>query len=92
MGRPLDVITRRSQDVRSGRLRDGQIGSLEDVLGMLERDILGTSWGPTFTSWEKRMDTLFLNAINSRTFDPHRLLLNLKDKINLKRIGECVAL
>ena len=59
---------------------------------MLKGDILGTSWGPTFASWEKRMDTLFLNAINSGTFDPHRLLLNLKDKKNLKRIDKCVAL
>ena len=30
---------------------DGQIGSLGDVLGTLEEDILGTSWGPIFASW-----------------------------------------
>ena len=29
---------------------------------------------------------------NSRTSDPHRLLLNLSDKINLKRSDKCVAL
>ena len=31
------------------------------------------------------MDTIFMNSENSKTFDPHRLLLNLTDKINLKR-------
>ena len=30
------------------------------------------------------MDTLFMNSKNSETSDPHKLLLNLSDKINLK--------
>ena len=30
------------------------------------------------------MDTIFMNSRNSKTSDPHRLLLNLTDKINLK--------
>ena len=30
------------------------------------------------------MDTLFINSKNSKTSDPHRLLLNLEDKINFK--------
>ena len=31
------------------------------------------------------MDTIFMNSRNSKASDPHRLLLNLLDKINLKR-------
>ena len=31
------------------------------------------------------MDTIFLNSENSKTSNPHKLLLNLLDKINLKR-------
>ena len=31
------------------------------------------------------MDTIFMNSKNSKTSDPHRLLLNLTDKLNLKR-------
>ena len=31
------------------------------------------------------MDTIFMNSKNSGTSDPHRLLLNLADKIHLKR-------
>ena len=38
------------------------------------------------------MDTLFMNSENSKTSDPHRLLLNLSDKINLKRSDKYVAL
>ena len=38
------------------------------------------------------MDTIFMNSGNSKTPDPHRLLLNLSDKINLKRKDKYVAL
>ena len=31
------------------------------------------------------MDTIFMNSKNSAKSDPHRLLLNLPHKINLKR-------
>ena len=33
-----------------------------------------------------------MNSENSKTSDPHRLLLNLADKINLKRSDKYVAL
>ena len=33
-----------------------------------------------------------MNSENSKTHDPHRLLLNLRDKINLKRSDKYVAL
>ena len=38
------------------------------------------------------MDTIFMNFENSKTSDPHRLLLNLSDKINLKTSDKYVAL
>ena len=38
------------------------------------------------------MDTVFMNSRNSKTSDPHRLLLNLSDKINLKRSDKYIAL
>ena len=38
------------------------------------------------------MVTIFMNSENSETSDPHRLLLNLTDKINLKRSDKYVAL
>ena len=33
------------------------------------------------------MNTIFMNSNNSKTCDPHRILLNLTDKINLKIRG-----
>ena len=33
-----------------------------------------------------------MNSKNSKTSDPHRLLLNLIDKINLKRSDKYVAI
>ena len=38
------------------------------------------------------MDTIFINSGNNKTPGPHRLLLNLSDKINLKRSDKYVAL
>ena len=38
------------------------------------------------------MDTIFMNSRNSKTSDPHKLLLNLSDKRNLKRSDKYVAL
>ena len=38
------------------------------------------------------MDTIFTNSKNSKTSDPHRLLINLADKLNLKKSDKYVAL
>ena len=38
------------------------------------------------------MDAIFMNTGNSKTSDPHWLLLNLLDKVNLKRSDKYVAL
>ena len=37
------------------------------------------------------MHTIFMNSENSKTSDPHGLLLNLSDKIKLKRKDKYVA-
>ena len=39
-----------------------------------------------------KMHTLFMNSENNETSDPLRLLLNLSDKIDLKRSGRYVTL
>ena len=38
------------------------------------------------------MNTIFINSENSKTPNPHRLLLNLTDKIDLRRKDKCIAL
>ena len=38
------------------------------------------------------MDTIFVDYENSKTSDPHRLLLNLSDKKNLIRSDKYIAL
>ena len=46
-------------------------------------------------NWKKllnRMSAIFMNSVNNKTSDPHRLLLNLSDEINLKRSDKYVAL
>ena len=38
------------------------------------------------------MDAVFINSENSKTFGPYRLLINLSDKINLKRSDKYLVL
>ena len=38
------------------------------------------------------MNTIFMNSENSKTSDPYRLLLNLTDKIYLRRKDKYIAL
>ena len=38
------------------------------------------------------MDTIFMNSKNSETSDPHKILLNLTGKINLKKNDKYIAL
>ena len=41
---------------------------------------------------EIKTDIIFMNSENSKTSDPYRLLLNILDKINLKRSDKYVTL
>ena len=41
---------------------------------------------------QNRMHTVFMNSQNNKTSDPHKLLLNLWNNINLKRSDKYVAL
>ena len=38
------------------------------------------------------MDAMFMSFRNSRSFDPYRLLLNLSNKIDIKRSDKSIAL
>ena len=38
-----------------------------------------------------KMDIVFMNSENSKTFHPHRLILNLTDKIDLRRGEKNIA-
>ena len=40
----------------------------------------------------QNMNTIFMNSTKSKASDPHRLLLNLTDKINLKKSDTYIAL
>ena len=41
---------------------------------------------------QNNVDTIFINSGNSETPDPHRLLLNLFEKIKLKRNDKYIVL
>ena len=39
-----------------------------------------------------KMDTKFMNSENSKTFEPHILILKLTDKVDLRRGEKIIAL
>ena len=41
---------------------------------------------------EPKMNTIFMNSKNSKKSDPHRILINFSDKINLKSCDKYVIL
>ena len=57
----------------------------------VKQNILYLHWAKEIAAITK-MDTIFMNSENSKTSDPHRLLLNLTDKMNLKISNKYVAL
>ena len=38
------------------------------------------------------MDTIFMNSENSKTSEPHILILKLTDKLDLRKSGKNIAL
>ena len=42
--------------------------------------------------YNTKMNTIFVNSGNGKTADPHRLLLNFKDKISLRRKDKYISL
>ena len=42
--------------------------------------------------YKTKMNTIFMNSENSKTSDPHRILLNLTDKTDLRGKGKYIAL
>ena len=57
----------------------------------VKQNILYLHWAKEIAAITK-MVTIFMNSENSKTSDPHRLLLNLTDKMNLKISNKYVAL
>ena len=82
MGRP--------QDVRSGRPRDGQIESLEDILETLEEDVLGVFWdqyllvGLLARLCILKTSGLYINVNNSRVPGRYNLTWFFNNVINVK--------
>ena len=42
--------------------------------------------------YNTKMNNIFMDSESSKTSDPHRLLLNLTDKIDVRRKDKCIAL
>ena len=82
--------------VRAGNTSENLIYEIRQVIYSLyqEKEITKKVYNNIMSPiklW-KIMDTIFMNSENIKTSDTHRLLLNLWDKINLKRNDKYVDL
>ena len=82
--------------VKAGNTSENVLNSIRQIICSLhqEKEVTKKLYNNIMNSIKlsNRMDTIFINSENSKTSDPHRLLLNLTGRINLKRSDKYVAL
>ena len=82
--------------IRAGNTSEKLLNEIRQIIYSLyrEKEVTKKVYDNKMNSIKlsNRMDTIFMNSENSKTSDANRLLLNLSDKINLKRSDQYVAL
>ena len=86
---PVQVKTGNTSENLLNEIRQ-IIYSLSQVKEIIEKVYSNIKEFNKVIKLEKRVDTLFMNSKNSKTSDLHRLLLNLLDKVNLRRSDKYV--
>ena len=83
-------------EVKAGNTSENLLNKMRQIIYSLyrEKEVTKKVYSNIMNSvkLKNRMDTIFMNSENSKTSDPHRLLLNLSDNINLKRSDKYVSL
>ena len=98
LGKGLKILTAKQmlqklpmvlEEVKSGNPSENLLNEIIQILYSLyqEEKVTKKVYNNKMNSIKllNRMDTIFMNSKRSETSDPHRLLLNLTDKLNLKR-------
>ena len=79
--------------VKAGNTSENLVNEIRQIIYSLTRakEITKKVYNNIMSSikLQNRMDAMFMNSENSKTSDPHKLLLNLSDKIILKRSDKC---
>ena len=80
--------------VKGGKTFENLLNEIRQTIYSLYREVTKNVYNNVMNSTmlQNRMDTIPMNSKNSKTPDPYRLLLNLTDKINLKRSDKYVTL
>ena len=85
-----------SSQLKTGNTSKNLLNEIRQIIYALhwEKEITKKVYNNIMNSikLKNRMDAIFMNSKNSKTFDHHRVLLNLTDKINLKRSDKCIVI
>ena len=76
------------------KISDGKISTVQQYCLYRANEVTKKGYNNITNSIKlyNRMDTIFMNSKNNETSNPHRLLLNLRDKINLKKSDKYFSL
>ena len=81
--------------VKAGNTSENLLNKIRQIIYSFywEKEITKKVYNKILNSLKllNRMDTIFMNSKNNKTSDPHRLLLKLIDKIELRRKDEYVT-
>ena len=81
--------------IKAGNISENLLNEIRQILYSLyrEKEVTKKVYSNIMNSIKQnRMDTVFMNSKNSKKSDPHRLLLDLTDKINPKKSDKYVVL
>ena len=104
-GRGLKILTPKQMlqrlpialaQVKAGNTSENLLNEIRQIIHSLyrEKEITKKAYNNIMNSirLSNRMGTIYMSSKNSETSDPHRLLLNLTDKINSKSSDKYIAL
>ena len=82
--------------VKAGNTSENLLNQIRQIIYSLyhEKEVTKKLYSSIMNSIHMlhKMDNILLNSKSSETFDPHRLMLNFADRINLKRSDKYVPL
>ena len=82
--------------VKAGNTSENLLNQIRQIIYSLyhEKEVTKKLYSSIMNSIHMlyKMDNILLNSKSSETFDPHRLMLNFADRINLKRSDKYVHL
>ena len=90
----LQRIPKALVQVKPGNNSESLLNEIRQIVYYLyqSKEIIKKVYDNIIKSIQLKMDTIFMNSENSKTLEPHILILTLTDKLDLRRSEKSIAL